>query len=85
MSILPSPIPVSDRQFSQIMTAIEPLSRPERAAFLDALVQRLQSEREVGDGSLYRLTREVLRQVWTPPEVEKAPQSSRRRVGEPIP
>jgi hypothetical protein len=84
MSILPSPIPVSDRQLSQIMAAVEPLSPNERSAFLDALAQRLQEERVIGDGSLYRLVREIVHQVWKPPEVEKAPQS-RRRVGEPIP
>jgi hypothetical protein len=84
MSILPSPSPVSDRQFSQILAAVEPLSPTERSAFLDTLAHRLQGVREFGDGSLYRLAREILRQIWTPPEVERTAEHRRRKVGSAI-
>ncbi len=83
---LPKPIAVSDAQMSAILTAATPLRPVERAAFLNALAHFLQSGPEpIGDGSLNRLIRETVREVWKPPlEVEKPPVHHRRQVGEPI-
>jgi hypothetical protein len=60
-------IAVSDDQFSQIMRACDPLAPLERSALLAALAHRLRGYREVGDGELHRLIREILRETWSPP------------------
>jgi hypothetical protein len=47
------------------------LSRPllpaQRTAFLEMLAAKLNGQRELGDGALYRLCRELQREVFDPP------------------
>ncbi len=82
---LPKPIAVSDAQMSAILAAAQPLQPVERSTFLATLARRLQNEPElIGDGALHRLIREVVRETWRPPVVEKEPVHHRRQVGAPI-
>jgi hypothetical protein len=53
-------------------------------SFLAKLADRLQAMPEVGDGALFRLLRDLVRQVWRPPEVPKEPVQHRRNVGAPL-
>ena len=64
------PLAISDRQLDAILHACEPLQPMERSAFLAALAHRLRGE-EIGDGLLFRVIREVLREVWSPPQFPK--------------
>jgi hypothetical protein len=82
---LPRPIAVTDAQMSAIMTAAAPLQPFERVAFLTAVAHRLRSEPEpVGDGTLNRLIREVVREVWRPPTTTGDEPRHNSRIGEPI-
>jgi hypothetical protein len=79
----PRPIAVSDDQLSQIMAALEPLQPGERSAVLAKLADHLRAMPEVGDGALFRLLKELVRQVWRPPASTSGPQSH-RNVGPPL-
>jgi hypothetical protein len=65
------PLPVSDRQLDAILAATAPLEPLEQSAFIMALAHRLRGEVEIGDGQLFRVTKEILRQVWKPPVLPK--------------
>jgi hypothetical protein len=81
----PRPIAVSDRQLDAIMRACQPLAPLERSALLASLAHRLRGYRDVGDGELHRIIREVLREVWTPPRIaHEQPVHHRKNVGPPI-
>jgi hypothetical protein len=57
------PIALSDTGMTQIMAACRPLSPIDRARFLQLLAERLNGKREVGDGEVYRLVRELQREL----------------------
>jgi hypothetical protein len=85
MSTASGPI-LTDEQQAAVMRACQPLQVPERQAFLASLTQLLRDRSDVGDGELFRMLRELLRQgFFRPPEVTKAAIHHHRRVGEPIP
>lgn len=87
------PISLSDEQLQRIMSAVEILHPSDRSQFLVALADRLRAEPEVGDGSLGRALRDLLRPGFSgffdPPKVHKGPtmngpRMERQRVIEPI-
>ena len=83
MSIAPK-LALSDDQLSAITRACQPLQPMERSALLSALAHRLRGYRDVGDGELHRIIRELLREVWKPPRGMVKEMNHRRSVGEPI-
>jgi hypothetical protein len=71
----PSPIALSDVSMSQLMQACRPLSSIDRARLLELFAARLNGRHEVGDGEIYRLLRELQREVMRyPTKSEPAPQ-----------
>ena len=74
------PLSVSDRQLDAIFAATAPLQPIERSAFLAALAHRLRGCRDVGDGELHRIIREVLREVWKPRRIARHEQPVHRAV-----
>jgi hypothetical protein len=63
------PLSFSDDQLDQIFRAAAPLTPAERVAFLEDLASVLREAPCQGDGSLYRVIREVQRRHWDPPLV----------------
>ena len=77
---LPKPISLSDEALSFLMRIVEPLHPHDRSAFLKTLAHRLHGE-EIGDGTIYRVARDVLRSgFFKPPKVsiDPAPKMLRR-------
>jgi hypothetical protein len=56
----PAPLALTDDQLSQVMAACQTLAPYDRAAFLPLLADRLR-EQPIGDGSVHRTIRELLR------------------------
>lgn len=81
------PLSISDRQLDAIFAACQPLAPLERSALLAALSHRLRGYRDVGDGELHRLIRELLHEIWKPPAVKQGPMLHRqdRNIGPAIP
>jgi hypothetical protein len=67
------PIALSDAQITTIMQLSRPLLPHERVTFLEMLVTKLNGHREIGDGELFRLCRELQRQLFDPPVMTVAP------------
>jgi hypothetical protein len=61
------PLALSDSQLDAVLRAAQPLPVDDRAAFLEALAQALAGYREIGDGQLYVVIREVQRRHFDPP------------------
>lgn len=84
------PLELTDDQLSFIMEILKPIEPPERVAFLEALAIRLGQQREVGDGNLYRIVRELLRAgffrapILSSPQPSREMRRSRLRHAEPI-
>ena len=76
------PISLSDEQLSAVMRAVEPLQPGERSVVLSKLADHLRAAGEVGDGQLFRLLRELVRQYFRPPTVSPEPVHYRRNIGE---
>jgi hypothetical protein len=66
---MPQPISLSDIAMTQIMQAARPLQPHERETFLQLVAARLNGKRELGDGEIFRLIREVQRAVFDPPHL----------------
>ncbi len=62
-------ISLSDEQLAELMRLCGPLQPSERAAYLEAVAERLRAEPVIGDGSVHRVCVEVLqaRRFWQPP------------------
>lgn len=58
---------LTDPQLAAVMRVCRPLQPLERRAFLEALADRLQGHREIGDGALHRVLTELQRQHFRPP------------------
>jgi hypothetical protein len=50
---------LSDKQQSAILSAVNPLERYQREAFLTALTLLLEGKSELGDGELFRILRDL--------------------------
>jgi hypothetical protein len=65
------PLALTDAQITTIMQLARPLSPVQRTAFLEMLAAKLNGQRELGDGEVYRLCREPQRQHFDPPQLER--------------
>jgi hypothetical protein len=81
---MPKPVSLSDEQLTAVMRACEPLQPSERSELLTRLADRLRAMPEVGDGELFRLLKELVRQTWRPPEIPRETVHHRRNVGAPL-
>jgi hypothetical protein len=74
-------IHLTDAQITTVMQLARPLAPHQRTAFLELLVSKL-SGREIGDGTLYRLCRELQREYFSPPtfNIDSGASRSRRRI-----
>jgi hypothetical protein len=62
-----TPLALSDSQITAIMALARPLLPSQRTAFLEMLAGKLDGHGELGDGALYRICRELQRQVLGAP------------------
>jgi hypothetical protein len=67
---IPEPLCLSDEQITTIMQLARPLLPDQRTAFLEMLATRLDGCRELGDGAIYRLCRELQREYFEPPQFD---------------
>jgi hypothetical protein len=76
------PLALSDAQVSAIMAVSRPLSPDQRSRFLEMLAAKLTGQRELGDGAIYRLCRELQREYFSPPtfNIDSGASRSRRRI-----
>jgi hypothetical protein len=65
------PIALTDLQLTAVFDAARPLPRASRDAFLLDLAAALQGQ-ELGDGTVFRLIREVQRRHFDPPQLTDA-------------
>jgi hypothetical protein len=72
-----SPIRLSDAQLSAVFDAAKPLPRASRDAFLLDLAAALQGQENLGDGTVFRLIREVQRKHFDPPRLDQEPRLGR--------
>jgi len=64
-----SPVRLTDDQLSTIMRAAATLAVGDRDAFLHGVASGL-ADREIGDGTVARVTAEVQKRFWRPPEID---------------
>jgi hypothetical protein len=72
------PIALSDEQLSAVFDAARPLPRASREAFLLDLATALQGQENLGDGTVFRLIREVQRWHFDPPQFDERSEPHRR-------
>jgi hypothetical protein len=65
---MPTPLALSDSQLDQIMRLAAPLQPGQRIIFLEMLAAKLNGQRELGDGVVYRAARELQREYFSPPD-----------------
>jgi len=76
----PRPLALSDVAIAQVMSACRPLSNTDRSRFIELLAARLNGKRELGDGEVYRLVRELQREVFAyPVKIDVPPDHFRER------
>jgi hypothetical protein len=76
-------IKLSDDQITQLMRLSQPLQPPTRIVFMELLAAKLGDRAVVGDGELYRIARETIRDnhlFEAPSPHETAVRPSRRRT-----
>jgi hypothetical protein len=61
------PIALTDAQLTAVFEAARPLAAASRDAFLLDLAVALQGQANLGDGTIFRLIREVQRRHFDPP------------------
>jgi hypothetical protein len=69
------PLRLSDEQLAAVLRVATPLAAADRDAFLQAIADALRGHAEVGDGTLFRVLREMHRFREQP---SRAPVGSRR-------
>jgi hypothetical protein len=76
-----SPLALSDSQLAAVMDIAKPLAAHERSRFLEMLASKLNGQQhEIGDGTLYRLLRELQRECFSPPEFVQDTSANRSRA-----
>jgi hypothetical protein len=65
------PIHLSDSQLEQILRAAAPLAPPDRSAFLADVATALHGQ-ALGDGTVFRVIREIQQRYFRPPEFAPA-------------
>jgi hypothetical protein len=79
------PLALSDAQYLAVCHAVSPLAPMEQSALLLALAHRLRGEAEIGDGMLFRVLRELQREIFRPPLIPRHSTAVHRpSVGPPI-
>jgi hypothetical protein len=73
-----TPLALTDRQLDIVLAAAEPLQRWQRPAFLEAVSLRLRGK-ELGDGLVSRVCRDMQRQFLVPPDLSRATGTSKYR------
>jgi hypothetical protein len=63
----PAPLALTDAQITIVMQLARPLSPDQRTAFVELLVAKLNGHREIGDGALYQVCRDLQRELFSPP------------------
>jgi hypothetical protein len=63
----PQPLALSDSQIATVMQLSRPLLPDQRVTFVELLATRLNGHREIGDGALYQLCRDLQRGLFSPP------------------
>jgi hypothetical protein len=71
------PIALSDAQVRAVFAAAAPLPPSARDAFLLDLAAALQGQENLGDGTVFRLIREVQRRHFDPPRLDHEPRLGR--------
>jgi hypothetical protein len=61
------PIQLSDSQLEQILRAAAPIAATDRSAFLADVATALHGQ-TLGDGSVFRIVREIQERYFRPPE-----------------
>ena len=69
MSSTPPPLALSDEQITTVMQLARPLPPEQRVQFLEMVAARLNGKRDVGDGAIYQLCRELQRELFSPPDL----------------
>jgi hypothetical protein len=76
---VPAPLALTDAQIASIMGLERPLLPHQRTAFLEMLATKLNGQSEIGDGAIYRLCRDLQRELFSPPEFGRDNGASRSR------
>lgn len=63
----PQPLALSDSEITTIMGLARPLLPDQRIAFFEIIATKLRGHRDLGDGAIYRLCRELQREMLIPP------------------
>jgi hypothetical protein len=58
---------LTDSEIATVMQLARPLLPDQRTAFLELLATKFKGQRELGDGEVYRLCRELQRQYYDAP------------------
>ena len=66
-----SPLALSDSELDIIMDAAGPLSPADRQSFLEHVASVLTAQPMLGDGVVSRVCREIFKQHWKAPELER--------------
>ena len=66
---------LSEDQVDAILQAARPLPPADREAFFQDVTDALADLDDLGDGVVYRVTRDVQRKYWNPPAINHAPRS----------
>jgi hypothetical protein len=74
-----SPLALSDSQITTVMGLARPLSPDQRSRFLEMLAAKLSGQLELGDGAIYRLCRDLQRELFSPPAFDRDNGASRSR------
>jgi hypothetical protein len=61
------PLALTDAQITTVMQLARPLSPDQRSAFVELLAAKLNGCREIGDGALYQVCRDLQRELFSPP------------------
>jgi hypothetical protein len=72
MPISPALLSLSDSQITTIMGLARPLSPAQRIAFLEMVAAKLNGQRDIGDGAIFRLCRDLQKELFDPPIMQSA-------------
>lgn len=62
-----SPVALTDAQMTTVMALARPLPPAQRTTFLELIAAKLRHRTVLGDGDLFRLCRDLQRDLFDPP------------------
>jgi hypothetical protein len=68
-------VALTDQQMDVLYRLSWPLTPAARSAFLASVMEALQKQPTIGDGTLYRVACEMQRRYWAPPDLSAASRS----------